>query len=106
MLDPLSALGLASNVIQLVDFSARLVKKGTEIHLRGETVDNARLQDVTVNLAHQSKNITASLGRSGLPNTPRSQEEQVVKPRYHPISAPANDYQDVTRYSPKLYRCG
>ena len=47
MLDPLSALGLASNVIQLVDFASRLVKKGTEIHLRGETVDNARLEAVT-----------------------------------------------------------
>lgn len=78
MLDPLSALGLASNVIQLVDFSARLVKKGTEIHLRGETVDNAKLQAVTVNLVQQIKSITASVGRAGLPNTPRSQEEQVA----------------------------
>jgi hypothetical protein len=79
MLDPLSALGLASNVIQLVDFASRLVKKGTEIHLRGETVDNAKLQDVTINLIRQSKNITASVGRAGLPNTPRTQEEQVAK---------------------------
>lgn len=90
MLDPLSALGLASNVIQLVDFASRLVKKGTEIHLRGETVDNARLEAVTVNLVHQSKNITTSVGRAGLPSAPRSQEEKVVN-----LSPPQNNHQSL-----------
>jgi len=51
-MDPLTALGLASNVIQVVDFSARLVSKGYKIYKSadGSLVENADAEAVTNSL--------------------------------------------------------
>jgi hypothetical protein len=60
MLDPLTALGIASNVIQLVDFTSKVLSKTKDIRSRGKTVDNARLEALTVNLVSLSENLLAS----------------------------------------------
>jgi hypothetical protein len=46
MLDPLTALGLASNIIQLVDFGSRLVANAQDIARDGVTADHKHLQSL------------------------------------------------------------
>jgi hypothetical protein len=50
MLDPLTALSLASSLVQLVDFSITLVKDAREISLGGRSVDVNELEIVTADL--------------------------------------------------------
>jgi hypothetical protein len=47
-MDPLSALGLASGIVQLIDFTTNLIRTGVEIHgsLDGETFGNQNLEQV------------------------------------------------------------
>ncbi|KAH8769422.1 hypothetical protein F5882DRAFT_508227 [Hyaloscypha sp. PMI_1271] len=52
MLDPLTALSLASNVVQFLDFSAKLVAKGNELYKSadGALVGNAELEVIAKDL--------------------------------------------------------
>lgn len=50
MLDPFTALSVASSVIQIVDFSSKLVSKGEEIRRNGSLVENDELERVTKDL--------------------------------------------------------
>ena len=51
-MDPLTALGVASNVIQIVDFSSRLLSRTQEIYRSqdGQLQDHVRLDDAATNL--------------------------------------------------------
>ena len=57
MVDPLTTLGIASNIIQLIDFTSKILKKTSQLHFDGETIDNARLEALTSDLASLSKNL-------------------------------------------------
>ena len=50
MLDPMSALGLACNIIQIVDFSLEAVAKFRELYKDGASSENRELEDMTVRL--------------------------------------------------------
>ena len=50
MLDPLTALSIASSLVQLVDFSITLVKDAREISLGGRSIDVNELKIVTTDL--------------------------------------------------------
>jgi predicted regulator of Ras-like GTPase activity (Roadblock/LC7/MglB family) len=52
MLDPLTALSLASGIVQFVDFSAKLVAKGNELFksAHGADVGNNELEAIATNL--------------------------------------------------------
>ena len=50
MLDPMSALGLACNIIQIVDFSLEAVAKFRELCKDGASSGNRELEDMTVRL--------------------------------------------------------
>ena len=50
MLDPMSALGLACNIIQIVDFSLKAVTKFRELYNDGASSENRELEDITVRL--------------------------------------------------------
>ena len=52
MLDPLTALSLASNVVQFLDFSAKLVGKGNELYKSadGSSIGNAELESIAKDL--------------------------------------------------------
>lgn len=60
MLDPIAALGLASNVVQLVDFAARVLSKGSKQGRRKDQIDRARLTVITTDLTTLSKNLKRS----------------------------------------------
>ena len=74
-MDPLTALGLASSVIQVVDFSIRLVSKGVEIYKDGRLVENVDAEQTTQSL----KELNGELQRSIQDNRcggPLSEEDQ------------------------------
>ena len=50
MLDPMSALGLACNIIQVVDFSLKAVGKFRELYNDGASSENRELEDMAVRL--------------------------------------------------------
>ena len=59
-MDPLTALGLASNVIQVVEFSIQLVSKGVEIYKDGSLAENVDAEEITQSL----KGLNGKLQRS------------------------------------------
>lgn len=61
MLEALVALGLAGNVIQLVQFSADLVKQTVEIRRGGDSPPLLELKHVTANSVQQAEAIQAQL---------------------------------------------
>lgn len=61
-MDPLTPLGLATNVIQVVDFSTRLVSKGYKIY---KSADGSLAEDVDAEAVTNSLNrLTTNLRRS------------------------------------------
>lgn len=78
MLDPLTALGLASNIIQVIDFTARLLAKGSKTVQRKDQVDQARLKAVTVDLISLSKELQASASSSVYASAEPDQAEKVI----------------------------
>lgn len=50
MLDPLTALSLASAVVQLVDFGARLLDDSSQLYYKGRTLELASLKTITDDL--------------------------------------------------------
>lgn len=50
MLDPFTAIGLASAIVQFVDFGSRLIIKGHEIHSNGALQENIDLKVITADL--------------------------------------------------------
>ena len=59
-MDPLTALGLASNVIQVVEFSIQLVSKGVEIYKDGSLAENIDAEKI----ARSLKGLNGKLQRS------------------------------------------
>ncbi|OCL11281.1 hypothetical protein AOQ84DRAFT_272155, partial [Glonium stellatum] len=57
MLDPLTSIGLASSIVQFVDFTSKLVSKAREIHQSGSTVEHDELEHVTRDLGDVSDRI-------------------------------------------------
>ena len=78
MLDPLTALGLASNIIQVIDFTARLLAKGSKTVQRKDQVDQARLKAVTVDLISLSKELQASASSSVCASAEPDPAEKVI----------------------------
>jgi N-terminal domain on NACHT_NTPase and P-loop NTPases len=75
-MDPLSALALASAVVQFVDFSSKLISKFRELYTSGGALpENGDLEQTTENLsnlsetlatAHQPKSHTTSISKDEL----------------------------------------
>lgn len=58
MIDPLSAIGLASSILQLVDFSCKLVSDGYEIYETGTLGGADELELVTRDLVRLANDLT------------------------------------------------
>lgn len=57
MLDPLTALGVASNVVQLADFSLGLFRDAKEIHSRGSSVEVRNLKILNSDLVNLNQTL-------------------------------------------------
>jgi hypothetical protein len=62
-IDPLSALGLAANVVQFIEFAAKLISKGHRIHKAadGALVENLELEAIIHRIRRLNDEIHASL---------------------------------------------
>jgi len=62
-IDPLSALGLAANVVQFIEFTANLISKGHQIHRAadGSLVENLELEAITHHIRRLNDDILASV---------------------------------------------
>ena len=80
MLEALLALGLAGNVIQLVDFGSKLVARGREIHKSGSLNEIEELRRVAIDSIQQVDRIKDSLIQSAASTGSLSKEEQVPIP--------------------------
>ncbi|KFA80366.1 hypothetical protein S40288_10153 [Stachybotrys chartarum IBT 40288] len=60
-MDPLSAIGLASSLVQLITFTTDVVSKGREIQrsASGSSIENADVEAIARSLQHQSRRIAA-----------------------------------------------
>jgi hypothetical protein len=67
-MDPSSALSLALNIIQIVDFSSKLVKAAAEINKStdGKLVEHSELQSTTESLSRQVKELDKALEAKNL----------------------------------------
>jgi hypothetical protein len=79
-MEPLSALSLAGNVIQLVDFGLRIVSKGNQIYHSGEGVlsEDHDLEVVTNDLLVICTRLHRSVRTQGW-QTPPSEEDQALE---------------------------
>ena len=66
MLDPLTAVGLASAIVQLVDFSSELVSETKELYhsTEGNSAQNEELQSVTEDLKELCKTLSSAQRRA------------------------------------------
>jgi hypothetical protein len=60
MLDPLSALSLASSIVQFVDFGIKLVSDGYELYERGSLKINDELERATRDLTQLAEDLATS----------------------------------------------
>jgi hypothetical protein len=67
MIDPFSALGVAGNIVQFLDFGSKLISKGKEIYISadGSSITNVDLEIISQDL-HE---ITDSLASTPLSNS-------------------------------------
>lgn len=61
-MDPLAGLSVVGNVIQIIDFSAKVISISAEIYDSGGLVGNSELRRVTVDLLSFSQKLDKSLG--------------------------------------------
>jgi hypothetical protein len=59
MLDPLTSLGLASNIVQLIHFSTDLVSSVKEVHQYGSSIDVQSLRTVASSLRTLRSNVAS-----------------------------------------------
>ena len=74
MLDPLTALGLAGNIVQFVDFSSKIVSKARDIHnsANGSLPENIDTETVAQSLRVLYSNIAPQL------DSPSSAQEEIL----------------------------
>lgn len=60
-MDPLTAFGLAANILQLVDFGSRLLSTGREISQTGSTLENAEIEQVVLAFQKLNEDLQESL---------------------------------------------
>jgi hypothetical protein len=75
MMDPLTALSLASSIAQFVDFGFKLVDEAHEIREAGSTIDNVVLKSVTNDLVQITSSLTSQYSSAAKPVT---SEDQVI----------------------------
>jgi HAMP domain-containing protein len=68
IMEPLSAFALAVNVIQVIDFSAKLLREAHELHesSTGHTAEHVELHQISQSLAHMCDSLSTAQPQSGV----------------------------------------
>jgi hypothetical protein len=77
MLDPLTALSLAASIVQLVDFSNKVLSDSYEVYKAGSTSEHEDIKSITTDLSALVDRIQHDLEPVSGPNGPLSTNEQV-----------------------------
>lgn len=77
MLDPFTAISLATAIVQFVDFGSKLITKGYEIHANGALQENIDLTAITADLHAFTDRIV--LDSSNTSAKPTSEEQALQK---------------------------
>jgi len=77
MLDPLTALGLAGNVIQIVQFTGQLATQAREIRSTGSSRVLRDVRTITYDLLKQIETTKKIFGADDSEQTVRNEEDQV-----------------------------
>ncbi len=83
MLDPLSAIGLAGNIVQFVDFGLDILTEATEIRRKGSSVKVAHLQKVTSDLVQIATSLRKPAGPGPDVSSGLQEEEEVHSSMAH-----------------------
>jgi hypothetical protein len=79
VLDPLTALSLASSIVQIVDFSIELVTDGVELYNKGSLSNYNELEQATLHLTELTKALSSpvqfNITQPGIVPKPLSQNE-------------------------------
>jgi hypothetical protein len=83
MLDPMSALSLASSVVQFVDFGIKLVSEGVELYEKGTLANNDEIEQITRDLTQLTEELTATpqvaLDHARIVTKPPSRDELALQ---------------------------
>ena len=63
MLDPLTSIGLATNIVQLVEFGLKVAATGRQIASTGTTEDHSHLKGISQNISLLCDDIQKQIGR-------------------------------------------
>ena len=74
MLDPLTAISLASAVVQFVDFSVKLVSAGHELYDKGSLSRNDEIEQISRDLS----NLADDLGASRPPSANQPSQDEIA----------------------------
>lgn len=76
-LEGLAALGLAASILQVIDFSTKLLSSAREIQMNGSTIRNSDLELIATDLKHTNEELKQYLHARIDPSTQGTQDEQV-----------------------------
>ncbi|OCK82329.1 hypothetical protein K432DRAFT_349202 [Lepidopterella palustris CBS 459.81] len=81
VLDPFTALGLAGNVLQIIDFGSKLFSEGSELYKSsiGASSSNVQLEKDTKTLRQLSDKISSALGSTSIPIQELSDDEIALR---------------------------
>ena len=77
-MDPISALGLAGNIIQFIDFGCKLFSKTKAIYKDGSLTESIDMQVVTDDLRQYSEKLRQGLQSSGTQQLGFSEDEKAL----------------------------
>lgn len=76
-MDPLTALGLAGNIVQFIDFSCKILSDSYEIYRAGSTSEHEEINFIATDLSTLADRIQHGLGSASGLNGPINANEQV-----------------------------
>ena len=77
-MDPFTAIGLASSIVQFVDFSAKLIAEGLELYHTGTSASNVDLEEIATDIKQlNEKLIPPNQSDKGL--RPPSKDEEALR---------------------------
>jgi hypothetical protein len=77
-MDPLTILGVVSNVFQVVDFSLKLLTSAEQIRAAGSTLEHADFESTSVDLKKLDSRLKTSLKPPGVDLTTQDQDLHIL----------------------------
>lgn len=77
-MEAVAGLSLAANILQVIDFSAKVLSTGREIQQAGSTIQNSELETIATDLAGLSRELKSWARPAPAKSDPRAQDHQVL----------------------------